>query len=200
MHASLILKNEKFTGRLLHLLRGGSCLHKNSCAASQEGSCLQTNSCAGSQSSSCLQTTSCAGSQSSSCLQTNSCAGSQEGSCLQTNSCARSQSSSCLQTNSCTGYQQNSCLHTNSCLQTNAYVPGISTYASGISRLPRYVYVDTYVPGLHPRPQKKNRRPCTGSGSDTRTARQSLHSKVRVTTTASVTEGVPAVSWIQSRS
>ena len=68
------------------------------------------------------------------------------------------------------------------------------------ARLPRYVYVDTYVPGLHPRPQKKNRRPCTGSGSDTRTARQSLHSKVRVTTTASVTEGVPAVSWIQNRS
>ena len=46
-------------------------------------------------------------------------------------------------------------------------------------------YVDTYVPGLHPRPPKKNRRPSTGSGSDTRTARQSLHNKVRVTTTAS---------------
>ena len=29
----------------------------------------------------------------------------------------------------------------------------ISTYVPGISRLPRYVYVDTYVPGLHP--QKK---------------------------------------------
>ena len=26
----------------------------------------------------------------------------------------------------------------------------ISTYVPGISRLPRYVYVDTYVPGLHP--------------------------------------------------
>ena len=105
MHARFINlgKRQKFTGRLLHLLRGGSCLQKNSCAASQEGSCLQTNSC------------------------------------------ARSQSSSCLQTNSCTGYQQNSCLHTN---KTNAYVPGISTYASGISRLPRYVYVHTYVPGL----------------------------------------------------
>ena len=68
------------------------------------------------------------------------------------------------------------------------------------ARLPRYVYVDTYVPGLHPRPKKKNRRPSTGSGSDTRTTRQSLHSKVHVTTTVSVTEGVPAVSWIQSRS
>ena len=27
------------------------------------------------------------------------------------------------------------------------------------ARLPRYVYVETYVPGLHPRPPKKNRRP-----------------------------------------
>ena len=61
-------------------------------------------------------------------------------------------------------------------------------------------YVDTYVPGLHPRPPKKNRRPCTGSGSDTRTARQSLHSEVRLTTTASVTEGVAAVSWISIES
>ena len=34
----------------------------------------------------------------------------------------------------------------------------ISTYVPGISRLPRYVYVDTYVPGLHP-PPKKSRRP-----------------------------------------
>ena len=97
---------------------------------SHDGSCLQTNSCAESHDGSCLQTNSCAGSQSSSCLQTNSCAGSHDGSCLQTNSCAGSQISSCLQTNSCTGYQQNSCLHTNSTLQTNAYVPGISTYAS----------------------------------------------------------------------
>ena len=31
------------------------------------------------------------------------------------------------------------------------YVPCISTYVSRISRLPRYVYVDTYVPGLHPK-------------------------------------------------
>ena len=31
------------------------------------------------------------------------------------------------------------------------------------ARLPRYVYVDTYVPGLHPRPQKKNRRPVWSS-------------------------------------
>ena len=44
-------------------------------------------------------------------------------------------------------------------------------FVPGISRLPRYVYVDTYVPGLHPPLQKKNRRPSTGSGSDTRTAR-----------------------------
>ena len=45
-------------------------------------------------------------------------------------------------------------------------------------------------------PQTKNTRSRTGSGSDTRTARRSLHSEVRVTTTASVTEGVAAVSWI----
>ena len=70
MHARFIdlEKREKLSGQLLHLLRGGSCLQTNSCAASQEGSCLQTNSCAGSQSSSCLQTNSCARSQSSSCL------------------------------------------------------------------------------------------------------------------------------------
>ena len=37
----------------------------------------------------------------------------------------------------------------------HTYVPGISTYVSGISRLPRYVYVDTYVPGLHPK-KKEN--------------------------------------------
>ena len=36
--------------------------------------------------------------------------------------------------------------------------PGISSYVPGMSRLPRYVYVDTYVPGLHP-PKKKDRRP-----------------------------------------
>ena len=107
-------------------------------------------------------------------------------------------------------------------------------YQLVISRLPRYVYVRTYLPGwgtyyvphmyvnwcehvctwYQPAPKiricryvctratspppKKNRRPSTGSGSDTRTARQSLHSKLRVTTTASVTEGVAAVSWIQS--
>ena len=35
------------------------------------------------------------------------------------------------------------------------------------ARLPKYVYVDTYVPGLHPRPQKKNRRLSAGSGSET---------------------------------
>ena len=34
------------------------------------------------------------------------------------------------------------------------------------------VSVDTYVPGLHPRPRKKNRRPTTGSGIDACTARQ----------------------------
>ena len=45
-------------------------------------------------------------------------------------------------------------------------------------------------------PQTKNTRSRTGSGSDTRTARRSLHSEVRVTTTASVTEGLAAVSWI----
>ena len=120
------------------------------------------------------------------------------------------------------------------------YVPGTTYvrtwYQLVISWLPRYVYVDTYVPGwgtyyvphmflnwcehvflylvsagsqdtytwyvgtcvpgLHLPPQTKNRRPRTGSGSDTRTARQSLHSEVRVTTSASVTEGVAAVSWI----
>ena len=46
----------------------------------------------------------------------------------------------------------------------------------------------------------KDTRPRTGSGSDTRTARQSLHSEVRLTTTASVTEGVAAVSWISIES
>ena len=70
MHARFIdlEKREKLSGQLLHLLRGGSCLQTNSCAASQEGGCLQTNSRAASQDSSCLQTNSCAGSQSSSCL------------------------------------------------------------------------------------------------------------------------------------
>ena len=79
------------------------------------------------------------------------------------------------------------------------YVPKLvwaRFFVPGICRLPRYVYVGTCVPGLHLPPQTKNRRPRTGSGSDTRTARQSLHSEVRVTTTASVTEGVAAVSWI----
>ena len=37
----------------------------------------------------------------------------------------------------------------------HTYVPGISTYVSGKGRLPRYVYVDTYVPGLHPPPKKE---------------------------------------------
>ena len=46
--------------------------------------------------------------------------------------------------------------------------------------------------------KKKNRTPSTRSGSDTSTARHSLHSKVRVTTAASVSEGVAAVSWIKS--
>ena len=53
-----------------------------------------------------------------------------------------------------------------------------------------------YIP-----PPKKNRRPSTRSGSDRCTARHSLHRKVRVTTAAtaaSVTEGVAAVSWIES--
>ena len=46
--------------------------------------------------------------------------------------------------------------------------------------------------------QKKNRTPSTRSGSDTRTARHTMHSNVRVTTAASETEGVAAVSWIES--
>ena len=78
------------------------------------------------------------------------------------------------------------------------YVP--HTYVSHISSAPKIRmcrYVCTRATSL---PPKKSRRPSTGSGSDTRTARQSLHSNVRVTTTASVTEGVPAVSWIQSSS
>ena len=43
-------------------------------------------------------------------------------------------------------------------LCTTYVQPGISSYVPGISRLPRYVYVDNYVPGLHP-PPKKSRRP-----------------------------------------
>ena len=39
-------------------------------------------------------------------------------------------------------------------LCTTYVQPGISSYVPGISRLPRYVYVDTYVPGLHP-PKKR---------------------------------------------
>ena len=45
-------------------------------------------------------------------------------------------------------------------LCTTYVQPGISSYVPGMSRLPRYVYVDTYEPGLHP-PQKKNRTPST---------------------------------------
>ena len=39
-------------------------------------------------------------------------------------------------------------------LCTTYVQPGISSYVPGMSRLPRYVYVDTYEPGLHPPPKK----------------------------------------------
>ena len=45
-------------------------------------------------------------------------------------------------------------------LCTTYVQPGISSYVPGMSRLPRYVYVDTYEPGLHP-PPKKKRTPST---------------------------------------
>ena len=60
-----------------------------------------------------------------------------------------------------------------------------------------YLVPDTYVPGLHPK-NKKNRTPSTLRERHTRTARHTMHSNVRVTTAASETEGVAAVSWIES--
>ena len=38
-------------------------------------------------------------------------------------------------------------------------------FVPGISRLPRYVYVDTYVPGLHPRPKKRTEGPAQAQGA-----------------------------------
>ena len=35
--------------------------------------------------------------------------------------------------------------------------PRISSYVPGMSRLPRYVYVGTYVPGLHPKTKKEQK-------------------------------------------
>ena len=40
-------------------------------------------------------------------------------------------------------------------LCTTYVQPGISSYVPGMSRLPRYVYVDTYEPVLHPPPKKE---------------------------------------------
>ena len=40
-------------------------------------------------------------------------------------------------------------------LCTSYVQPGISSYVPGMSRLPRFVYVDTYEPGLHPPPKKE---------------------------------------------
>ena len=40
-------------------------------------------------------------------------------------------------------------------LCTTYVQPRISSYVPGMSRIPRYVYVGTYVPGLHPPPQKE---------------------------------------------
>ena len=55
----------------------------------------------------------------------------------------------------------------------------------------------TYNIGLHPPPQKKQNAQHTHRERHTRTARHT-HSNVRVTTAASETEGVAAVSWIES--
>ena len=42
-------------------------------------------------------------------------------------------------------------------LCTTYVQPRISSYVPGMSRLPRYVYVGTYVPGLHPPPKKEQK-------------------------------------------
>ena len=65
----------------------------------------------------------------------------------------------------------------------HTYVPCISTYVSRISQLPRYVDVDTYAPGLD---KKKNNRT------------ERLAHAQRPTHAQRDTEGVAAVSWIES--
>ena len=63
--------------------------------------------------------------------------------------------------------------------RAHAYVPGISTYASGISRLPRYVRLCTYVCTRATSNQKKqNIMPSKRSGCHTRTA-PGLHPKTK---------------------
>ena len=42
-------------------------------------------------------------------------------------------------------------------LCTTYVQPGMSSYVPGMSRLPRYVYVDTNEPGLHPPPKKEQK-------------------------------------------
>ena len=42
-------------------------------------------------------------------------------------------------------------------LCTTYVQPHISSYVPGMSRIPRYVYVGTYVPGLHPNKKKEQK-------------------------------------------
>ena len=61
-----------------------------------------------------------------------------------------------------------------------------------------YLVPDRYVPGLHPPQKIEQNAQHTLRERHTRTARHTMHSNVRVTTAASETEGVAAVSWIES--
>ena len=56
----------------------------------------------------------------------------------------------------------------------------------------------TYNIGLHPKKKKKQNAQHTHREQHTRTHTTHTHSNVRVTTAASETEGVAAVSWIES--
>ena len=75
------------------------------------------------------------------------------------------------------------------------YVP--HTYVSHISSAPK-IRICRYVCTRATSPPPKKEQKAQHRLRERHTHNATLHSKVRVTTTVSVTEGVPAVSWIQS--